>query len=106
MNYKALSVICWIVWVGFLGFMILDSAKVLGLQDIGFVESLKTSNLARGMFTDIGILSTIIAAWIAFGTKQKYRWIFAVITILIGSLAALPFLAIYFGEKSQGIDLI
>ena len=101
MNYKALSILCWIVWFGFLGFMVLDSAKVLGLQDIGFAESLKTSNHARGMFTDIGILSAIIASWIAFGTKQKYRWIFAIVTILIGSLGALLFLAIYFGEKSQ-----
>lgn len=98
-NYKYLSIFCWLTWLGFLLFLILDSMKIFGLADIGFVETLRTSTLSRGMFTDIGILSTIIAGWMIFGTNLKSKWIFAILTICIGSLGALPFLAIYFRTK-------
>lgn len=101
-NYKYLSNLCWLVWFGFLLFLILDSIKVFGFTDIGFLESLKTSALSRGMFTDIGILSTIIACWMIFGTNLKSRWIFAILTVCVGSLGALPFLALYFKAKHNG----
>lgn len=77
--------------------------KFFGLDDIGITESMRTSGFARGMFMDIGILSTIIASWIAFGTKEKFRYFFAIITLFVGSIAALPFLAIYFWKKEDRI---
>lgn len=100
-NYRTLSLLCWLTWLGFILFLVLDSFKVFGLSDIGFVESLDESSLARAMFMDIGILSTIIAGWMVFGTNQKYRWFFAILTGCLGSIGALPFLAIYFNEKSK-----
>jgi hypothetical protein len=63
------------------------------------METLRTSSLARGMFYDIGLLSTIFAAWIAFGNTLKFRYIFAVATLFVGSGALLPFLAYYYYKK-------
>jgi hypothetical protein len=102
-NYKYLSTSCWLVWISFISFLFLDVFGIFGLKDIGFLESLQTSSLARGMFYDIGILSTIICAWIAFGTKHKFRYFFAIAGLFVGGLAILPFLGIYFASKEQGI---
>lgn len=67
---------------------------------IGVSETLKQSSFARGMFMDIGALSTIISAWMIWGTKSRFRFIFAILTLFVGSFAVLPFLTIYFISKS------
>lgn len=102
-NYRYLSILSWITWMGFILFLILDSLKVFGLNDIGILPSLQESSFARGMFFDIGILSTIICGWIAFGTNHKWRWVFAVLGLFVGSGAILPFLAIYFEDKYKEV---
>ena len=81
------------VWIIFFAFVLVDNTKLLSTKDIGFWPSLEQSALARTMFADIGILSTILAGWAAFGTKEKLRYVFAIATLVVGSLAFLPLLS-------------
>lgn len=67
---------------------------------LGVGETLKQSSFARGMFMDIGALSTIISAWMIWGTKSRLRFLFAILTLFVGSFAVLPFLTIYFINKA------
>lgn len=82
-------------------FVLVDSFHLLGMTDIGWWQTLETSTLGRQMFADISILTTIFAAWMVWGTKVKYRLFFALATLVVGSLAVLPFLAVYFWSKDE-----
>lgn len=68
------------------------SSGILG-ENIGNGESLRTSSLARLMFADIGALATVAAGWIIIANRDRYRYIFAIATLFVGSYAFLPYLA-------------
>ncbi len=99
-RYIYLAGIAFVMWISFIGFLAYDIYRGFG-SDIGIVESLKQSGLARGMFYDIGLLSTVLAYWIAFETKIKVRWPFSIATLFMGSLAFLPYLTLYLIDKDK-----
>ena len=92
---KKISVILIILWFGLLIFNVVDNI-LNSNATLSPLDTLVKSIFARGMFIDIGILSTVIAAWMIFCTKNKWRYYFAIGTLFIGSFAVLPFLSIYF----------
>jgi hypothetical protein len=92
---KKLAVGAIILWLSGIFVLILDGLGYLG-SDIGFVESLQTSSLARGMFTDIGLLSTVISIWILQSTEWIGKYFFAIFVLFVGGFGFLPYLAIYF----------
>lgn len=75
-------------------FFIKIDKKIFKSNQISAVETLKKSSFARGMFFDIGILSTIIGLWILWSEKGYWRIPFAIATFFVGSFAVLPFLCI------------
>jgi hypothetical protein len=98
MSNKRIGTTLFVTWIGLLVFAVLDTAKVFG-TDIGIAQTLATSSFARGMFVDIGVLSTLMACYIVFTTRLKARYIVALLTLFVGSFAALPYLAYYFYFK-------
>lgn len=53
------------------------------------------------MFVNKGILSIIVAGWIAFGNKEKFRYYSVIATLFFVSVAVLPFLTIYFWKNTK-----
>lgn len=95
---KQIAILLFFTWIGLVVFAVLDTLKVFG-SDIGITQTLATSSLARGMFIDIGILSTLTSAYILFNTNLKVKYIFALLTLFVGSFAALPYFAYYLWKK-------
>jgi hypothetical protein len=89
---KLLALLILGYWVFLIGFAVVDNRGLLG-SDIGLIQSLQTSSLARVMFMDIGGLSTVVALWILFTTKYRIRYLVAGITLIVGSFVALPYIA-------------
>lgn len=100
-QYKYLALASFITWISFISFILIDSFGVLGLPDIGTINALQISTFTRAMFFDIGILSTIFAVWIILFTEHKLKYLFAILTMFLGSIALLPYLAIHFWKKSK-----
>lgn len=99
-KFKILSLASLITWLLLIIFAIVELTGLIG-ENIGVSQSLKTSSFTRAMFIDIGILATIISIWVAFGTKEKLRFFFAIAILFVGSFAFLPFLSIFFWNKSK-----
>lgn len=98
-----ISIVALLTWLLFFQFLKADNKgkfSKFGFSDIGPIQTLKRSSLARGMFIDIGILSTIISGWIVTSSKLKIKYIFAIPALFLGSLVILPFLGLKFLFKS------
>ena len=61
--------------------------------DLGLRGTLKRSSFARGMFADIGAISTLGALYLVINGKTPVRVPAAVATLFAGSFALLPALA-------------
>ncbi len=94
-KYRLISLVILFSWLGTIILLALDARGLFG-SDIGLENTLATSSFARGMFIDIGALSTLAAIWIIFATKYWFRFLFAFASLFIGSFAVMPFLAIHF----------
>ncbi len=83
-------------WFTFLALLVWDSKGRLG-NDIGIVSTIRDSAFARGMFADIGGLSSLASLWILFGNNlpARIRVPFAIGTLMLGSLVAIPFVILY-----------
>ncbi len=91
---KKLGVYALITWILLILYMKNDP-KIFKKDQIGNVETLKKSQFARGMFMDIGALSTIVSYWILNDRKTGiFRYPFGIITMFIGSFGALPYIFI------------
>ncbi|KXK27236.1 MAG: hypothetical protein TR69_WS6001000109 [candidate division WS6 bacterium OLB20] len=86
-------------WAGLILFAVVDGTGAFG-TDIGFTASLQQSGLARIMFADIGVLSTLCAVWI-IRTGHRLRYLFAAAALFTGSFAVLPFLSLYLLQPSK-----
>ncbi|MCP2014222.1 hypothetical protein L1280_001359 [Deinococcus sp. HSC-46F16] len=77
-------------------FVMLVLSAVLGRGrpgDLGTVDTLRRSPLARVMFMDIGVLSTLGALHLVLNGKTAVRVPAAVASLFAGSFALLPALA-------------
>jgi hypothetical protein len=97
---KLLSLFLLLMWIFLLVYSSFDAQGRLG-SDIGLQASLATSSIARVMFMDIGVLSTLIALFIATRKASGIKYLFALLTLVFGSFAALPFLAYYYWTKEK-----
>lgn len=97
---KILSLFLLLMWLFLIIYSSLDAQGRFG-SDIGFQATLNTSSLARVMFMDIGVLSTLIALFIATRKAPFIKYLFALLTLVFGSFAALPFLAYYYWNKKK-----
>lgn len=88
---KALSIVVLMIWMSFITFIVYDNLFLE--SELTLDETLQMSSLARGMFFDIGAISTVLAGWMILFTKNRWRWIFALGTIFLGSTFALPYIA-------------
>jgi hypothetical protein len=91
------------MWLIFVGFLVID-ANWLWESELDIIQTLEQSYFARGMFLDIGFLSTVIAGWIAFATKYWWRWFFAIGTIFLGGVFSLPYISFILWMKSVNLD--
>lgn len=90
--HKPISILIILTWLSLILFLILDAQGLFG-TDIGIQKTLESSSFARGMFADIGAISTFVSGIMLFCTKSKLRYLFAPLTLFIGSFAALPYFA-------------
>lgn len=91
-----------LAFVSLMFYTVFDTIASRQLENqLGTIETLKRSSFARTMFMDIGVLSTIFSYWILYKTKVHYRFIFAPLTLFIGSFSVLPFLWLYLSTPSQ-----
>ena len=97
---KILSLFLLLMWLFLFIYSSLDAQGRFG-SDIGFQATLNTSSLARVMFMDIGVLPTLIALFIASRKAPFIKYLFAILTLVFGSFAALPFLAYYYWNKEK-----
>jgi hypothetical protein len=81
------------LWLGFIAYIVIESQGWFG-PDLGFWPTLASSSFARVMFSDIGILSTLAAVWIWLDRKHPSAPIFAILMLVVGSGALLPYLAL------------
>lgn len=91
-NKRVQSIFVLLMWLSFVLFIIVDSLGLVG-SDIGIQQTLETSSFARGMFMDIGVLSTTLAGWMVLYTKYRVRWITATLTLFLGGLVAMPYIS-------------
>jgi hypothetical protein len=78
------------VWVALLVFSLISSR----FSALDFWETLQGSHFARVMFSDIGVLSTLISGYIVLVHKAVWRIPFAIAILIVGSFALLPYLAL------------
>ena len=77
------------LWAG-----VILSALVSGrFRGLGTRATLRRSHFARTMFADIGALSTLAGLYVVLGYRSFLRWPAAILTLLLGSFALLPYLA-------------
>lgn len=96
---KQTSVILGLAYIFIIIYAILEETGFFG-PDIGVLKSLQNSGFTRAMFLDIGILATLVAFWVLVTGKEKYRFIFAIAILFIGSFALLPYLVIEFWKNN------
>lgn len=100
-NNLILSIISLLTWISLINLVKQDKSNKFFKEDqIGTIDTLKKSSFARGMFLDIGVLSSIISFWIFKSSKSKLRIPFVIATIFVGSFAALPYFTMYFFVKA------
>jgi len=80
-------------WLSLVAFAVLDAFGLFG-PDIGVLETLRVSSLSRTMFLDIGLLSTLAAAWALLDRRHPSAPVFAVLMLFLGSFALLPYLVL------------
>lgn len=97
-NYKYQSILILLIWLSGIFVLVIDGLGLLG-SDIGPVATLQTSSLARGMFTDIGMISTVMSGWILIFTKVKWRILPAILTLFLGSFVLLPYMSYWLWQK-------
>lgn len=78
------------VWVSLLVFSLISSR----FSVLNTWETLQGSHFSRVMFSDIGVLATLIAGYIVLIHKAVWRIPFAVAILIFGSFALLPYLAL------------
>lgn len=98
---KGFAVVIIFYWMFMLLFFAIDSVGLIADTSFDINETLAGSSFARGMFLDIGGLSMVIAAWMVVATKGWYRWIFAVASLFVGSVAALPYISFYLWNEAE-----
>lgn len=85
-----------LMWLSLVILVFIDSTGQLGQQGDVLV-ALQEHSFTRIMFADIGALSTVAAIWIFFSNNNlKSRFLFAPLTLFVGSFSLLLYLVVYF----------
>lgn len=92
---RQIAIILGLAYIFLIIYAILEETGFFG-PDIGVLRSLQSSGFTRAMFLDIGILATMVAFWVLLTGKKKYRIIFAIAILFVGSFALLPYLILEF----------
>ncbi len=98
-DYKKYSYTFLFVWLLLIAYAILD--PYFFTDNLTPLQALQQSSFTRVMFADIGVFSTISFFWILLSGKDKVRFIFAGLVLVVGSFALLPYLSYFFWKRSK-----